>query len=167
MLVAISNSKCIGYKLYESGGMTKERLVDFFEEFIFPHYKDHLIILDNAGSHNNQYVKDAILESRNKYQFSVPYTPKTNCIELFFNQIKHYLKLNRRVLKFKELEKEVKNAITRIVPCREQPSLGSSILKKVKKINYKNYFEYTYGKKMDYKPRGKSTLHRKPKIYKE
>jgi hypothetical protein len=87
--------------------MTKERLVDFFEEFIFPHYKDHLIILDNAGSHNNQYVKDAILESGNKYQFSVPYTPKTNCIELFFNQIKHYLKLNRRVLKFKELEKEV------------------------------------------------------------
>ena len=50
--------------------MTKERLVEFFEEFIFTHYKNHLIILDNAGSHNNQYVKDAILESGNKYQFS-------------------------------------------------------------------------------------------------
>ena len=88
LLVAISNSKCIGYKLYESGGMTKERLVEFFEEFIFPHYKDHLIILDNAGSHNNQYVKDAILENGNNYQFSVPYTPKSNgTIEMFFNQI--------------------------------------------------------------------------------
>jgi hypothetical protein len=64
--------------------MTKERLVNFFEEFIFPHYKNHLIILDNAGSHNNQYVKDAILKSENKYQFSVPYTPKTKYIELFF-----------------------------------------------------------------------------------
>jgi hypothetical protein len=59
------------------------------------------------------------------------------------------LKLNRRVLKFKELEKEVKNAI-----------------KKVKKSNYKNYFEYTYGKKLEYKPRGRSTLHRNPRYIK-
>ena len=33
LLVAISNSKCIGHILYEKGGMTKERLVKFLQEF--------------------------------------------------------------------------------------------------------------------------------------
>jgi hypothetical protein len=41
--------------------MTKERFVDFLKSFIFNKYKNYLIILDNAGSHNNQYVKDAII----------------------------------------------------------------------------------------------------------
>jgi len=36
------------------------------------------IVLDNAGSHNNQFVKDAIINSGNKYLFSIPYTPATN-----------------------------------------------------------------------------------------
>lgn len=148
LLVAISNSKCLGYKLYENGPVNKERFVDFLKEFIFSKYNNHLIILDNARVHNNNYVKDAILESGNKYQFSVQYTPDTNCIEMFFNQIKNYLKLTRRVLKFKELEKEVISAI-----------------KKVKKQNYKNYFQHSYGDKT-YKPKSISRLYIKPKVYK-
>ena len=60
---------------------------------------------------------------------------------MFFNQIKHYLKLHKKVLKFKELEKEVKP------------------------INYKNYFEFAYNKKKDYQ-RNKSNLWRTPKNYK-
>ena len=84
--------------------MTKERFVEFLEANIFNKYKNHLIILDNAGSHNNEYVKQAIINSGNKYLFSLPYTPKTNrTIEEFFNQIKHYLKLNKKVLKYDEL----------------------------------------------------------------
>ena len=71
LLVAISNSKCIGWILYEKGGMTKERLVEFLEKFIFNKYKNHLIILDNAGSHKNSYVKDAITNSGNKCLFSI------------------------------------------------------------------------------------------------
>ncbi len=31
LLVAISNSKCVGYMLYKKGGMTKERLVEFMK----------------------------------------------------------------------------------------------------------------------------------------
>jgi hypothetical protein len=78
--------------------MTKERFVDFLQEHVFSKYKDYLIILDNARSHNNQFVKDAIINSGNKYLFSIPYTPKTNApIENYFNQIKHYLKLNKKV----------------------------------------------------------------------
>lgn len=151
LLVAISNSKCIGWILYEKGGMTKERLVNFLENYVFNKYKNHLIILDNAGSHKNDYVKDAIIKSGNKYLFSVPYTPKTNPIEMFFNQIKHYLKLNKKVLKFDELKEETKKAI-----------------EKVKKENYKKYFLYAYKKEdlRKYK-RGISTLKRKPKNYKK
>jgi transposase-like protein len=93
LLVAISNSKCIGWILYEKGGMTKERLVDFLKKFVFNKYKNHLIILDNAGSHRNMFVKDAITTSGNKYLFTVPYTPKTNPIENYFNQINYYLKI--------------------------------------------------------------------------
>ena len=136
LLVAISNSKCIGWILYEKGGMTKERLVEF---------------LDNAGSHKNSYVKDAITNSGNKYLFSIPYTPHTNgAIEAYFNQIKHYLKLNKKVLKFNELKEETKKAIN-----------------KVSKENYKNYFNYAY-KKDDLRKYKKSvsTLRRKPKNYK-
>ena len=151
LLVAISNSKCIGWILYEKGGMTKERLVEFLEKFIFNKYKNHLIILDNAGSHKNSYVKDAITNSGNKYLFSIPYTPHTNgAIEAYFNQIKHYLKLNKKVLKFNELKEETKKAIN-----------------KVSKENYKNYFNYAY-KKNDLRKykKGISTLRRKSKNYK-
>jgi len=123
LLVAIS--KCIGWILYEKGGMNKERLVEFLDKFIFNKYKKYLIILDNAGSHKNSYVKDAITDSGNKCLFSIPYTPKTNVIEMFFNQIKYHLKLNKRVLKFNELKEETKKAID-----------------KASKENYKNYFNY-------------------------
>ena len=131
--------------------MTKERFVEFLEENIFNKYKNHLIILDNAGSHNNEYVKQAIINSGNQYLFTIPYTPKTNPIEQYFNQIKHYLKLNKKVLKYDEIVIEVKNAI-----------------KQVKKQNYKNYFENAYNKDAykDYVKKD-STLKRKPKNYKD
>jgi len=150
LLVAISNSKCIGWTIYENGGMTKERLVIFLNEFVFNKYKNNLIILDNAGSHRNNYVKEAIIKSGNEFLFSVPYTPKTNPIEMFFNQIKHYLKLNKKVLKFDELKQETKLAIN-----------------KVKKNNYENYFNYSYKKdKFRKYKRSISTLKRTPKFYK-
>ena len=151
LLCAISNSKCVGATLYKEGGMTKERFVEFLEANIFNKYKNHLIILDNAGSHNNEYVKQAIINSGNKYIFTIPYTPKTNCIENWFNQIKHYLKLNKKVLKYDEIVVEIKNAI-----------------KQVKKENYKNYFENAYNKDVykDYVKKD-STLKRKPKNYKD
>jgi hypothetical protein len=85
LLCAINNFKCIGYKLYNDNGMTKEKFVDFLKENIFEKYKNNLIILDNAGSHNNEYVKNAIIENRNHFLFTLPYTPKINCIEGYFN----------------------------------------------------------------------------------
>ena len=88
----------MGWILYEKGSSTKERFVDFLQNHIFQKYKNHLLILDNARAHNNNLVKQAIIDSGNKYLFTVPYTPKTNAIEMWFNQIKHTLKLNKKVL---------------------------------------------------------------------
>ena len=150
LLVAISNSKCVGKELYEKGGMTKERLLEFLEKNVFSKYKDHLIILDNAGSHNNELIKNAITKSGNHYLFAVPYTPKTDAIEQYFNQVKTYLKKDRNVANFQELEKNVEKAIN-----------------KVKPENYKNYFEYAYNFKEGYELKRKSsTRRRKIKIYK-
>jgi len=151
LLVAISNSKCVGKELYEKGGMTKERLLDFLEKYVFSKYKDHLIILDNAGSHNNNLIKNAITKSGNHYLFAVPYTPSSNSpIEIYFNQIKTYLKKNRNVENFQQLEKNVENVID-----------------KVKPENYKNYFEYSYNLKEGYELKKKpSTRRRKLKNYK-
>jgi len=151
LLVAISNSKCVGKIFYEKGGTTKERMVDFLETQIFPKYKNHLIILDNAGSHNNEIVKEAITKSGNKYLFSIPYTPKTNHpIEAYFNQIKTYLKKQRNVVSFAQLENNIGIAIS-----------------KVKPENYKNYFHYAYEVKHDTMPiKNKSTKRRTLKRYK-
>jgi hypothetical protein len=152
LLVAINNSKCVGKFFYEKGGTTKERMVEFLETQIFPKYKDHLIILDNAKSHNNDIVKEAILKSGNKYLFAIPYTPMTNSpIENYFNQIKTYIKKNRNVYTFEDLEKNVNKAVERVKP-----------------ENYKNYFQYAYGMKegMEY-TRKPSTRKCKLKNYKE
>ena len=151
LLVAINNSKCVCKIFYEKGGTTKERMVEFLETQIFPKYKDHFIILDNAKSHNNDMVKEAILKSGNKYLFSVPYTPKTNAIEMWFNQLKTYLKKNRDVYSHEELGKNIDKAIERVKPS-----------------NYKSYFKYTYEMKegMEYE-RLPSTRKRKLKSYKE
>jgi transposase len=129
--------------------MTKERLVEFMNTFIFNKYKKYLIILDNAGSHRNTFVKDAITNSNNNYLFSVPYTPKTNAIENMFNQLKHYLKLNKKVLKFNEIKQEIKKAFT-----------------KIKKQHYNNYFLYAYDKNKLVLPK-QSTRKKKLKMYKD
>jgi transposase len=151
LLCAITNSKCIGSTLYKEGGMKKIRFVDFLKLNIFNKYKNHLIVLDNAGSHNNDYVKQAIIKSGNKYLFLIPYNPDLNPIEQWFSQIKHYLKLNKKVLKYDELKKEIINTI-----------------KKVKKENYKNYFINAYKKdEYDEYIKKDSTLKRKSKNYKD
>jgi hypothetical protein len=60
LLVAINNSKCVGKLFYEKGGRTKERMAEFIETQIAPKYKDHLIILDNAKSHNNNIYYNSL-----------------------------------------------------------------------------------------------------------
>jgi hypothetical protein len=53
--------------MYEKGGMTAERFLEFLQKHIFPNYKGYLIVLDNAKSHNNELIKNAITKSGNEY----------------------------------------------------------------------------------------------------
>jgi len=55
-----------------------------------------------------------VVESGNDYLFCIPYTPKTDAIEEYFNQIKTYLKKNRNVENYQQLENNV-NIIHSIV----------------------------------------------------
>jgi hypothetical protein len=80
----------------------------------------------------------------------MPYTPITNPIEAWFNQLKHYLKQNKSVLRYNELNKSVETAIGKIKP-----------------ENYKNYFNYAFDKLQFKIPSNHSTRRRTLKKYKK
>ena len=149
-LVAISNKKCLGYKLYENGAVNADRFNDFLKE-ILKDTKNKLIILNNGQIHKKENVKNTISKSGNKLLYTCPYHPRLNCIEQWFNQAKHYIKQDKPK-NFNSLKESLKNSID-----------------KIKKNNYENYFIYAYDKKSykdNKKNSKKSSKHRKPKIYK-
>lgn len=94
MLCAIHHQRVVGWKLYEnvSGGLTRQHVIDFYNEFIADIYNDHLIIMDNAVIHRSREMKDRIQATGNYLLYTVPYHPETNAIEEFFSQLKHYIK---------------------------------------------------------------------------
>jgi len=128
ILAAISSKGLIGWKIYEKGGMTGERMVEFIENFINGKYTNHLIIMDNAGAHKNKLVKSAITKSKNYLHYSVPYRPKTNAIETWFSQFKHhFINCQGNSMTYEQLKNTVKKTI-----------------KKIKKENYLNIMNYAY-----------------------
>ena len=66
-------------------------------------------------------------DNGNYLQYSVPYRPKTNAIENWFNQFKYYYKINDDSNTFNELKTKVKKSI-----------------KKINKQSYENYMKYAY-----------------------
>ena len=53
-----------------------------------------------------QHIKDTYYHVLHPENFN---TPETNPIEALFNQLKHYLKLNKKVLKFEGIKIEITN----------------------------------------------------------
>ena len=51
----------------------------------------------------------AVINRKNKLLYSVPYRPKTNAIESWFNQFKHYFQLQNSGIPYDELIKMLKN----------------------------------------------------------
>lgn len=150
LVCAINNKKIIGWTLYENGGMNGERMVQFIDDFIVGKYKKHLIIMDNGGAHKNVKVKEKIIESKNKLLFSVPYRPKTNAIESWFNQFKYYFQLPNSAITYQQLKQHVNKSI-RSIP----------------KSSYYNYIKYAYEEKSSRKySKKKSTRRRDKKKYK-
>ena len=147
---AITNKECINSKLYDEGSVNAERFNIFLTK-ICDKVKNKLFILDNGQIHKKEETKKIIKDSGNFLLYTCPYHPRLNCIEQWFNQLKHYIKLDKpkNLIKLKE-------------------SLNNSI-NKIKEKHYKNYFIYAYNKDIykNTKSIHVSTKHRKPKIYKK
>jgi len=150
LVVAITNKKCIDYKLYQKGAVNSERFDEFIKE-ICKNAKNKLIILDNGQIHKKETTKKIIKDSGNFLLYTCPYHPRLNAIEHFFSQMKHYLKL----YKSKNFEELKLNLIKSI--------------KNIKKEDYINYFTYAYNKDFykNKKNSKKSSKHRILKIYKD
>ena len=67
-------------------------ILEFYDEFIHTKYKNYLVIMDNAVIHKSKIIRETIENDNNYLLYSVPYHHKTNSIEEFFSQLKHYIK---------------------------------------------------------------------------
>ena len=130
----------------EKGAVNAERLTDFIKEYITGKYEDHLIIMDNAMFHKSPEVKQAVAESNNTIQYTVPYYPRSNPIEQYFSQMKHYIK-KESPISFDDIKKIVQKSID-----------------KVKRENYNNYFLHAF--RSDTLLKQTRTRRREPKVYK-
>jgi len=131
LVCAINSKGIVGFELYENGGMNLQRMKDFLKKYINDKYKNNLIIMDNGGSHKSKEIRKYIEKTGNKLQYSVPYRPRTNAIENYFNQLKHYFGYEIDKLTYTGLKKTLIKA-----------------MKKIKKINYLNYMKYSYENKI-------------------
>jgi transposase len=149
LVVAICNNKCLGYKLYDDGAVNATRFNEFIKK-ILKDRKNNLLILDNGQIHKKEETSNIIKNSKNNVLFTVPYHPRLNPIEQWFNQVKHFIKLDKPTT-FELLKISLKKSI-----------------KKIKEEHYKNYFIYAFDKKyyIDNKKQSKSSKVKKPKNYK-
>lgn len=139
----------MGYTFYDKGGMTTDRLIMFLNT-ILANKQGYLVVLDNAPAHRKQEVRTIIQSSGNQLIYSIPYTPRTNPIENWFSQMKHYMKLDI-TLSIPEIVKSIRNAI-----------------RQIKDKSYLHIFQYAYRRaELRQYEKKVSTLHRKPKTYKE
>ena len=147
LLIAINTKGIVGWKLYEEGAVNSERLTEFIRENITSKFEDNVVIMDNAGFHKTQDVKKEIQE-KNNFIYTIPYYPRSNPIENFFSQLKHYIK-KESPISYSDMNKVIERALT-----------------KIKEKNYRNYFLYAFDKDVVKKKYLKdSTLKRKRKIY--
>ena len=145
LLVAISNKKTIGWTLYEKGAVNAERLTEFIKNKINGKYEDCVIVMDNAGFHKTTEVKDVVNEGKNKIQNTVPYYPRSNPIEQFFSQLKHYIKKDSPI-SYEDIKTSIGKAMT-----------------KVKEKHLNNYFLHAFN--LEVLKKDRATRRRKPKVY--
>ena len=151
-VVAITSRQTLGWKLYDEGAITTERLLDFLRELIATHrLRGYLFLLDNAGAHKNASVSRLLQESGNSLRYTVPYNPQTNAVENLFSQFKHYMKTSK-VRTVSQLRDDIRSALRKITP-----------------ENYMHYFTYAYNKSIynTGSARRRSSRWRRNKTYKE
>ena len=67
--------------------------------------------MDNSPSHKSLKIREETEKTTNILQFSVPYKPKTNAVESWFNKFKHYFKLDSSHLTFNSLKSHMSKVI--------------------------------------------------------
>lgn len=149
LLLATSAQGVVGWELYAEGGVDAERMRDFIVRHIHDKYQGKLIIMDNAGAHRKDIVKEAVANSGNTLLYSVPYSPKTNAIEMVFSELKHHLSTGE-TRSFEELKNAIHRILTHVIP----------------RDHYRNYIRHAYDQQKAEWNKGKSTRERKPPKYK-
>ena len=136
-IFAISVNGVIHWDLYEKGGITTDRLIDFLEHNITSKLRNKLIILDNASAHRNERIK-ALVNKHNNLLYAVPYQHFTNSIENYFSMLKSRLqKLDG--LKYENLKENIQKVISEIP-----------------KEKYENIFKGAYERPEKYVPKNKT-----------
>jgi transposase/transposase-like protein len=149
LLLATSTQGMVGWELYPEGGVDSERMRDFIVQHIHDKHRGKLIIMDNAGAHRKDIVKEAVANSGNTLLYSVPYSPKTNAIEMVFSELKHHLSTGD-TRTFEELKKAIHRILTNVIPTD----------------HYRNYIRHAYDQQQIEWKKRKSTRERKPPKYK-
>ena len=111
LVVAINNKKCISSELYQNGSVNADRFNEFLQN-ICNKVKGKLIVLDNGQIHKRESTKQIIKDSGNFLEYTCPYHPRLNSIEQFFNQMKHFIKLDKPNT-FTALDNSITSSITK------------------------------------------------------
>jgi len=148
-IFAITNKKCIGYEIYDNGGIDSIRLIDFINKFITNKFSNKLIILDNASSHRNQSVKK-IIQQNNNLLYTIPYQHYTNAIENYFSVLKSKLR-KKNLVGLTNLKNDIKNILDN----------------EIKEETYKNIIKNSYDRNNINRVKKKSNRIKLLKIYKD
>jgi transposase-like protein len=142
---AISVNGVIHWDLYEKGGITTDRLIEFLEHNITSKLRNKLIILDNASAHKNERIK-TLVNKHNNILYAVPYQHFTNSIENYFSMLKSRLQ-KLEGLKYENLKENI-----------------NKVISEIPKEKYENIFRGAYERPEKYVPKNKTR--KVKKIYK-
>ena len=134
-IFAITSKGVIEWDLYEKGGITTDRLIEFLEKNITSKLKNKLIILDNASSHRNERIKELICKN-NHILYAVPYQHFTNSIENYFSMLKSRLQKTEG-LKYTDLKANIENVL-RTIPEKNYENIFKGAYKRPEKYVAKN-----------------------------
>jgi transposase len=134
-IFAITSKGVIEWDLYEKGGITTDRLIEFLEKNITSKLKNKLIILDNASSHRNERIKE-LIGKNNHILYAVPYQHFTNSIENYFSMLKSRLQKTEG-LKYTDLKENIGNVL-RTIPEKNYENIFKGAYKRPEKYVAKN-----------------------------
>ena len=134
---AISVNGVVNWDLYEKGGITTDRLIEFLEHNITSKLRNKLIILDNASAHRNERIK-TLVNKHNNILYAVQYQHFTNSIENYFSMLKSRLQ-KLEGLKYENLKENIQKVISEIP-----------------KEKYENIFKGAYERPEKYVPKNKT-----------